>query len=154
MLVIFPLVIVADLVSKSLIENKYSLGENAKIIPGFIKVTVVHNDGAAWSLFSGMKVLLIIVTIAFLITLLWFFFTKNSLSKTLGVAVGFIVGGSIGNLFDRIKYGYVRDFLDFEFINFPVFNIADICLTIGIFLFVVYLLFIYPKELKKTHKEK
>ena len=75
------------------------------------------------------------------------------MSVLLGIATGFIVGGCFGNLYDRLVFGYVRDFLNFEFMNFPVFNIADVSLCIGIFLIVIYFIFIMPKEGKKDEKK-
>ena len=154
MFIIFPIALVIDIVAKYIVESKISLGDSSKFLPGFIELTLVHNEGAAWSLFSGMQVLLIIITILFLLVLLWFFFTKRSNSAVLGIAVGFIVGGSMGNLYDRLMFGYVRDFFNFQFIKFPIFNVADICLTVGIILFVIYMIFVFPKEYKDNKEGK
>lgn len=153
MLSFLVFVLIFDLVTKYVIESKMKLGEEASFLPGFMNFVIVHNDGAAWNLFSGFQVLLIIVTIIFLIVYSWFFFSKKSKSLLLGIASGLLLGGCLGNLYDRIFLGYVRDFLHFQFINFPVFNIADTSLCIGVFLLAVYFIFIYPKELKKEKQE-
>ena len=76
---------------------------------------------------------------------------QNS-SLFLGVCVGLMMGGAIGNLIDRLFLGFVRDFINFDFITFPVFNFADVALTIGIFLMIVYILFFYSKESEKIEK--
>lgn len=153
MLVFLAFALIFDLVTKYVIESKMKLGEEAAFIPGFMNFVIVHNDGAAWNLFSGFQILLIIVTVIFLIVYFWFFFSKKSKSSLLGIASGLLLGGCIGNLYDRIFLGYVRDFLNFQFMNFPVFNIADASLCIGVFLLAIYFIFIYPKELKKDKEE-
>lgn len=141
--------LVFDLVTKYVIESKLAVAQESDFIPGFMNFVVVHNDGAAWNLFSGMQILLIIITFIFLAIYFWAFFTKKNNSKLLGIASGLLIGGCLGNLYDRIVFGYVRDFLNFQFINFPVFNIADTCLCVGVFLLALYFIFIYPKQNKE-----
>ncbi len=148
MLVFLVFFLVLDIALKYVIESKLGSGGVANFIPGFINLVVVHNYGAAWGLFAKVQWLLIVVTFIFLIVFLWFFFTKKSNSYLLGIASGLLLSGTLGNLYDRLVFGYVRDFLNFEFMNFPVFNIADSALTVGIILLLIYFVFIYPKELK------
>ncbi len=131
--------------------------EPVSFLPGFIRFIKVHNTGAGYGIFEGKTIFLIILT-ALLIGIfiacyvLKFVKSKTQISKTLSVAFGFIVGGSFGNLFDRIFLGYVRDFIDFDFMTFPVFNLADVALCIGIVILIVYFLFIMPKEKPKEEK--
>ncbi|MBO5884646.1 MAG: signal peptidase II, partial [Clostridia bacterium] len=111
-----------------------------------------HNYGAAYGIFSGQTVLLIIVSIIMLgliIAYNWFHKKKTILYC---VSLGLICGGAIGNLIDRIFLGYVRDFIRFSFFNFN-FNIADACLTIGVIMFAVYLIF-YDDLFKKIKTKK
>ena len=153
MLSFFAFILVFDIVSKYVVESKLGLGEEASFLPGFMNFVVVHNDGAAWNLFSGFGILLIVVTFIFLLIYFWFFCTKKTRSVLFGIASGLILGGTVGNLYDRLFYGYVRDFLNFQFIRFPVFNIADAGLCVGIFLLAVYLIFVYTKEVKSEKEE-
>lgn len=152
-------VLTIDLVSKYLIELYLpNIGDSASFLPGFINFVVVHNNGAAWNSFAGMQVLLIILTSLVLALFIVFFalrYKRNGekTSKLLAVAFGFVVGSSLGNLFDRIAFGYVRDFLNFEFMSFPVFNLADTFVCIGMILLVIYFIFFFDKE-GKSKKEK
>ena len=145
-------VLAFDLTTKYVVESKLSLGQEAAFLPGFMNFVVVHNNGAAWNLFAGFGIFLIVVTFIFLLVFLWYFFTKKSNSALLGIASGLVLGGCLGNLYDRIAFGYVRDFLNFQFMRFPVFNIADSALTVGIILLAIYFVFIYTKESKKDRE--
>ena len=154
------LVFALDLTSKYLVEYFLpNVGDSAKFLPGFIGFVVVHNDGAGWNLLAGKQILLIILTLLILALLITFYALqmkkyRNKTSKLLSIAFAFIVGGCLGNLYDRIFFGYVRDFLNFEFINFPVFNLADTFLTIGVILFDIYFIFFYGREDKNKSGEK
>ena len=130
-----------DMLTKVLLTSEVTL------IPGFISIHPVHNDGAAFSIFSGLGVWLIIFTagIIFIGIHYYFHFYRKGLTKSVlfHVAAALILGGALGNLFDRIFFGYVRDFIRLDFINFPIFNFADICLNVGVVLLIWWLLFIY-----------
>ena len=78
---------------------------------------------------------------------------KDKTSFLLSASLGLITGGCIGNLVDRIFIGKVRDFIHLQFMTFPVFNIADICLTIGVILAIIYFIFIYPRIEKRRVQE-
>ena len=145
---------VLDIVTKYVATAHLAEGESASFLPGFMNFVVVFNNGAAWNSFAGEQILLIILTIAIISLFLAYYIvryirSKLPMSKLFGIAVGLIAGGCFGNLYDRIGFGYVRDFLNFQFMNFPVFNIADMALTFGIIVLVIYFIFIYPKEEKK-----
>ena len=151
---IFAVFLIADLVSKALIDSALTLGESASFLPGFIDIVTVHNQGSAWGLFEGMDALVIIITFIFVIGLAWYTFAEKISHPLYHVAFGFMLAGCIGNLVDRIAFGYVRDFLHFEFWpSFPVFNIADICLTIGVVLFVIFVIIISVKHYKNKKNE-
>lgn len=142
-IVIFA-VLLTDMLTKFLIVK-----EGAKpvdIIDGVLVIFPTTNEGAGFSILAGQTWLLIAITVVFLVGICVFdlFFKKKS--KLYGVATALIIAGAIGNLIDRIIYGKVRDFIFLEFINFPIFNIADISLTVGAVLLAVYVLFFYDKS--------
>lgn len=152
---IFAVLLVGDLVSKSLIDGSMGLGESAKFLPGFINIVTVHNVGAAWGMFSGAQTFLIVLTFVFIGALIWLMIAEKTKNPLFHVALGFVFAGCIGNLVDRLAFGYVRDFLHFEFwSSFPVFNIADICLTVGVILFIAYFIVAIVKNKKKKKEEK
>lgn len=105
------------------------------IIPNFFYLHYVENDGAAWGIFSGNTMLLIFISFVFLFFLLREIF-QNNVNRLVGISYTFILAGLIGNLIDRIFYGYVVDYLQVILIgySFPIFNLADIVIVVGIFL--------------------
>lgn len=157
--VLFALLLTLDLVSKHLIDKSLgTVGASREIIHGFISFIYVHNSGAAWGIFSGRPIFLIIISIIVIALFIAFYVLrlrkfKDKISLWLSVSLGFIAGGCFGNLIDRIAFGYVRDFINFDFMNFPVFNVADICLTVGIILLFIYFIFFYSKEEKLLKTE-
>lgn len=137
----------------SLIPN---VGDSVDFLNGFINFVYVQNKGAGWGILSGRPILLIVLSVIILAVLIWFYISKmkqvNKLNSLLSISVGLIVGGCIGNLYDRIFFGYVRDFINFQFMSFPVFNIADISLSFGVCCIVLYFILdylSYKKSLKK-----
>lgn len=140
------LILFVDLFTKLLFDK-----QSIVIIEGVFSFTSSYNTGAAFSMFSGKVIYLIIFTFVYLFIFLLFDFfeSKKTTSKLYLASLSLIVGGAIGNLIDRIAFGYVRDFIFFEFINFPIFNVADICLTFGVILLMVYTLF-FARNKKKN----
>lgn len=129
---------ILDLISKVIVNNFVSLTESITVINNFFYLTNVHNLGAAWSLFSGQRILLIVVGIAALFFIFrWINDFKNN-NKNIW-AFSLLISGLLGNLFDRIIYGYVRDFLDFRFgsYNYPVFNLADTFIFCGVIVLIL-----------------
>ena len=132
---IFIAGLLLDLLSKHyVIQALPNVGDSMDVIPGFINFIHVQNSGAAWGIFEGRSIFLIIVSILILGIYIWFYALrlkklKNASSITLGISVGFIAGGCIGNLVDRIAFGYVRDFINFEFMEFARQNKAIIIST-------------------------
>ncbi len=134
---------VADQVSKTVVHTRFGLGESVAVIPGFFQITYVRNTGAAWGMFTGFSGWLTLFSLAALILII--VFRKRLIDDTLRHRLAFacILSGVIGNLIDRLRYGYVIDFLDFHFGNyqFPVFNVADsaICIGAGLYLLDTFL---------------
>ena len=116
-------------------------------IPGILELTRVHNYGAAWSSFSGMRWLLSAVTAAILIAVLVLLLRGIVRHPAGRVAGALILAGGLGNLIDRVRLGYVVDMFHFVFWpSYPVFNLADICIVAGAILGAIYYLFLYEKH--------
>ena len=129
----------------------YATADPAKaLIPGVVELTRVHNYGAAWSSFSGMRGLLIAVTSLIVLAVAWALL-RRVVRHPLGVAAGcLIISGGLGNILDRVRLGYVVDMFHLTFWpSYPVFNVADICIVGGAVLGAVYYLWFYEKYDKK-----
>jgi signal peptidase II len=124
--------LVIDQILKSMIQI-YNVHIN--IINNFFSINYYQNNGAAWSILEGRQYLLITVSIIMLVLVYNMSFSYNE-SKISNLGFGLLFGGIIGNLIDRIFYGYVRDFIDFNIFgyDYPVFNIADMAIVIGVIL--------------------
>ena len=118
----------------------------APCVPGILELTRVHNYGAAWSSFSGMRWLLIAVTSLIVLAVAWALL-RRVVRHPLGVAAGcLIISGGLGNILDRVRLGYVVDMFHLTFWpSYPVFNVADICIVGGAVLGAVYYLWFYEK---------
>jgi signal peptidase II len=129
-----------DQLIKLLVTNY--LSGSVAIINNFLYFTYVKNDGAAWGIFSGTRWFLIIMSILALYAIVKYFILDVQITKIEFVAYALLVGGIIGNLIDRVLYGYVTDYLDFRFgtYNFPVFNLADTAMVVGVSLIVLHLI--------------
>lgn len=134
--------IIIDQIVKLLIMTKMKVNEIITIIPNFFRLYYLRNDGAAFSSFSGKKYLLIMVgMIVFFI--LVNYIKKNKITNKLEIlSLGMIMGGLVGNLIDRLLYGYVIDYLSFTFLgySFAIFNIADIGIVIGTIIYIIFIL--------------
>jgi len=127
-----------DRLSKHFIAASMRLGQSIPVIENIFHITFKTNDGAAFSILSGKVPFLIITTLLIIGALVAFIIVKKPKSKIFGIAVSLIISGALGNLVDRVALGHVVDFLDARFINFPIFNVADICVVIGAALFCIY----------------
>ncbi len=130
-----------DIISKLIIDNFFNLNETKVIINNFFSLTKVYNTGASWNILADHRFVLIIITLIILV-LLFLYQNKFKENKRNILAFSLLYGGIIGNLLDRLIYGYVIDFLDFNIFgyDYPVFNIADICIVFGIILLVIAIL--------------
>lgn len=114
-----------------------------ELIPGVLGLRLLPggNEGAAFGLFSGSTWMLVVLTAIVLVAMIYVLYVRKLNSRVLHAALTLIVAGGIGNLYDRIAYGSVTDFIEFLFVRFPTFNIADCCITAGAALAIVYMLF-------------
>lgn len=108
-------------------------------IPGVVRIVCRSNTGAAFSLFSGHTVLIAVLSASLLALLLWLLFKRMRLSSPARLALAFLVGGGAGNLIDRVLFGHVTDYIQTLFVKFPVFNLADICITASVAVLTVLL---------------
>ena len=129
---------IIDQVVKLIVSFNVELNSSIMVIKNFFYISHVHNYGAAFSILYGNRILLIIVSVIALF-FLYKFLLKNKEFKNIEVVIySMLIGGILGNLFDRIVYGYVIDYLDFYIMgyNYPVFNIADTCIVISVILLI------------------
>jgi signal peptidase II len=141
--------IVIDQVVKFLVRANIPLGGHVSFIPHVLELTYVRNTGAAFSILNQCTWLLTVISVlvvAAMAAALW----KKLLTHPLGVVPAvMVIAGGVGNLIDRVALGYVTDMFNTLFMNFAVFNVADICITVGGVLLVIYVLFFYEKYEKK-----
>lgn len=153
MMAIFVALLVLDLVTKYVFDAKLDVGETVTVIPKVINFSMVHNFGAAWGMLAGKQVFLIVLTFIFLAIFVWYYIKEKNKTWLLNICFGFIFAGCVGNLYDRLFFGYVRDMIQFDFWkSFPVFNFADVALCVGLVLFVVYLTIYFVKASKNGKK--
>lgn len=122
-------------------------GEKA-FIPGFIRFTNIHNTGAAFSILEGARWFFVILCLIFVALIVYVLVTDLVSSPGARWAAVIVMAGAVGNCIDRLICGYVVDMIEFEFINFPVFNVADIYITVGAVLFAVFTLLEKPDPAK------
>ncbi|MBM3248405.1 MAG: signal peptidase II [Candidatus Omnitrophica bacterium] len=137
-IIVFVLVIIADQISKNMLFSNLSLGQSVPVIPRIFHITMVYNTGIAFGLFKNQTVLFSAISF-FVIVLIIFSILEQKRRKDINhlevFALYLILSGAIGNLIDRFRFGYVIDFLDFRV--WPVFNIADSAITIGMILILI-----------------
>lgn len=142
--------VIIDQVLKLIVSNALEIGHTMPVIDGVFHFTYVQNFGAAFSILQNRQWFLILVTSAVMIVAA-VILVKNikKFTTMLSVSLALIIGGGIGNLIDRIRLGYVVDFIDCRFINFPVFNFADCCVVVGAFLLIIAVFVCERKEKKE-----
>ena len=115
----------------------------AVLIPGALQLTLVHNTGAAWGMFGDWTNLFVVVALVVCIFIVCFlFFNSDTTNTPTVVACALLFSGGLGNALDRFLNGYVIDMIQVTFIDYPVFNIADCAITVGVILLVIDMLFL------------
>ena len=137
--------------SKILVVKNLTLGESVRVIGNFFNITYVKNHGVAFGIMDGKIIFIILVSIL-IFGYLIYEIKKGTHSKLITLSISFVIGGLLGNLFDRLIYGYVIDFLDFDFFgyDFAIFNIGDSFIVIGTILLAIG----YILEEKNENKNK
>lgn len=128
-------ILILDQVTKLIIDT-YNI--HCNVIKNFFSLNYYQNTGAAWGVFKGQQTFLILITIVLLVLVFNLIYSYEENRKS-DLAFGILIGGILGNFCDRIFYGFVRDFIDITIFNyaFPVFNIADTAIVIGVILLFV-----------------
>lgn len=133
---------VLDQLSKLWVVNNIPLHGEIPVLDGIFHLTYAQNTGAAWSMLSGMQWLFLLIFLAFTLGIIWEFSKKRWPFTTFDRwCIAVVYAGGLGNIIDRIRLGYVVDMIEVEFIDFPVFNLADCCITCGCIALVVHLVF-------------
>ena len=140
MILLVLIFLLIDICSKCIIDKYIALEESVKIFNNFIYITYVRNTGAAWSVFSSKTYLVLIISVLIIAGIIVYLYKnkpKNSLEK---LAYSMILGGAFGNFFNRLVYGYVIDFIDIRIFgyDYPIFNLADIFIVLGVLLLIIY----------------
>ena len=152
-----------DQITKRLAALK--LTKPVVLIDNVLELQYLENKGAAFSLLNNSRIFFLIITAIFFVAAVWFFIRLPETRRYLPLRILtlLIAAGAVGNFIDRLVLSYVRDFIYFSLINFPVFNVADIYITVSGILFVIFILFVYkdqdfyflknPKEPQRAVKE-
>lgn len=150
-LFIVAIIISLDRWVKYWVTVNIELGSKVGLLPGFISLTHTQNYGAAFGIFQNARWPLVIVSAA-AVGIIIYLLAKNKIARRVGrISLACVMGGAVGNLIDRLITGYVVDMFEFDFINFAIFNVADIFLTLGGIVFVVWYIWY---ETKRSAEEK
>lgn len=141
-------ILILDLITKHLISTNMTLGESIPVIDGFFSITFIHNTGAAWGMMKGNMTLFYLFTVIGLGLFGWWFYQSKPNQGWYRIALVMMIAGTLGNVVDRLAFQYVRDFLDFRIFgyDFPIFNVADMSLVIGVGILLL-LLIVKPEEI-------
>jgi signal peptidase II len=141
-------VLLADQASKAAIASALDVGERVSVIGDLVVLWHVRNEGAAFSLFQGGQVFFLIVTVLAFAMLIYFQRAFRGRGVALYVVLGLILGGTLGNLLDRVRLGYVTDFISVGIgdLRWPTWNVADASIVVGILALVAYLMLLDPRR--------
>ncbi len=146
---LLSIVLILDQIIKLLVMKLLNENQIISVIPNFFSLTYVKNTGAAFSILEGKLSLLIIISVMFITIIHEYIKKEENIPKLSLISYGLILGGVFGNLLDRIIHQAVTDYLSFHLFTyyFPIFNLADICITCGIFLLIIETFLEKKKEL-------
>ena len=137
---ISALLVGLDQWSKYLTVQNISLGETKEFIPGFLSLTHLRNTGADWHLLEGQMIFFYVITVIVSVVIIYLLIKNYKKSIWYSVGLSFVLAGAIGNFIDRVRLGYVVDMLQTDFMNFPIFNVADSTLVVGVICIFIYLI--------------
>lgn len=139
-LIVGAVLVIIDQIIKYFVSAYLQPVGSVSVIDNIFSLTYVENKGVAFGMFSDMRWIFVALTSILLAIIIFYMFKKRPKGKFFYVCAALIIGGGIGNLIDRIFYGYVIDYLSLSFFP-PVCNFADYCITAGTIMLVIYLLF-------------
>lgn len=139
MAIVGIIVLAIDQLTKFLVATQMSLGESIPVIGEYLKITSHRNNGAAWGMFEGRMLFFYIITVAVLVFLIYFYKTEAKNNLLMQVGITLLMAGALGNFIDRLLFQEVVDFVDVLIINydFPIFNVADSALTVGVIILLI-----------------
>lgn len=143
------LLVALDQIVKYLVKTNIPLGGQMDFIPHILGLTHIHNTGAAFSMLSGARWFFVVLTIVFVVFALWVLYAKKITHPMGRWTLVLIIAGALGNLIDRIIYGYVVDMFEVLFMQFAIFNVADIFVVVGGILFCIYFGFLHDRQKDK-----
>lgn len=140
--VVTLLILAIDQLTKYLIAAKMTIGDSYTVIPHFLNITSHRNNGAAWGILSGKMGFFVIITLIILAILIIFYIKEAKGNLFMQIALSLLFAGAIGNFIDRLLHGEVVDFIDTNIFgyDFPIFNVADSSLTVGVIFIIIALL--------------
>ncbi|MBQ5810867.1 MAG: signal peptidase II [Clostridia bacterium] len=142
-----------DQITKYVIINNIPFGSSVEILPGIVDFTYIHNQGAAFGMLQGMSWVLLSVSAVVILLCLALLLRRSFQSPIMTWAITFVLAGGLGNMIDRIfRGGNVVDFIELKFIDFAIFNFADICVTFGAMLIVLEFILELWRDFKKSKK--
>jgi signal peptidase II len=145
-------ILAADQLTKALVVTNLAVGEQVRVLGDLVQVWHVQNRGAAFSLFQGGTILFLVVSLLSIGMVAYFHRSLRERSTWLHVVLGIVLGGTLGNFIDRLRQGYVTDWLSVGFgdTRWPTFNVADSSVVVGIGVLVLYLLLTNPDRREAT----
>jgi signal peptidase II len=145
-------ILIVDQLTKALVVANLAIGEQARVLGDVVQVWHAQNRGAAFSLFQGGTILFLIVSVLSIGMVAWFHRSLRDRAAWLHIVLGIILGGTLGNFIDRLRQGYVTDWLSVGIgeTRWPTFNVADSSVVVGIGILVVYLLLNNPDRREAT----
>ena len=151
--IVIVLLVGLDQLVKELVRRGIPLGGHRDLIPHVLGLSHIRNEGAAFSMLAGARWFFVVLTVAFLAFALWVLYSRKITHPMGKWTLVMIVAGAAGNLIDRALFGYVVDMFETLFITFPIFNVADIYVTVGGVLFCVYYAFLHDGWTKKQQEK-
>ena len=141
-LIVAIVILIIDQLTKKIITATMNIGDSYEVIPHFLNITSHRNNGAAWGILSGKMGFFYIITLVILVVLVLFYIKEAKYNLFMQVAITLLFAGALGNFIDRVFNGEVVDFIDTNIFgyDFPIFNIADSSLTIGVIFVIIALL--------------
>jgi signal peptidase II len=138
--ILSALVVGLDQWTKFITVKGIPLGTTRDFIPGFLSFTHLRNTGAAWSLLEGKMIFFYVVTIIVSGVIIYLLVKNYKRSVWFSLGLSLVLAGAVGNFIDRLRLGYVVDMIQTDFMNFPIFNVADSALVVGVICIFVYLI--------------